>query len=158
VARTAGTKGNRLRARCEADAAEREQQHLAARRRPLERHHEQQGDEEEEGIERVLRHQHPRVEERREENRQHGCDKRIRRRHEPAREEIRGNGRERHHDGVDVLRNGVRVRHGVEEPKRRRDQGRVDEPVAVTRHPTHEEVPVRRERLRELRVDELVRP
>ena len=138
------------------DEADAEEERRPERRRPLEPQHEHQRRGQEERVERVLRHQRGRVDHRRDRYGERRGDQRVAGREHAAREEVRGHRRERHHDRVDRLRRRVRLRHGIEQRPRGRDQHRVDDPVGGRRLVPHEEAPRFREALRELGVDQLV--
>ncbi len=147
---------DRLRTGLEPDEADREQHDLTAPRRRLEHPDEQERRQHEQRIEGVLRHQHPRVEHRRDEHGERRGDEREPRRQQAAGEEVRGNRSERHHHRVDDLGGPVGVGDRREEPPGRRDHDRVHEAVSGRGHSAHEEVAVCSEALRELGVDDLV--
>ena len=117
---------------------------------------ERERDHHEDRIERVLRHDRSRVERRRHSDGEQSDDERPALRDDSAREQVRGDGRERHEQRVDQLDRAVDGRDRAEERVRRTDQDRIDDAVASGRRLTDGERPARREALRELGVDDLV--
>ena len=90
---------------------------------------EHEHDEQEQRVERVLRHDRPRVRERRDRNREQRCEQRQTVPHHTSREEERGHRREGHEERVLRFHRRVGVGQAVEQRVGGADQKRVDDAV-----------------------------
>ena len=91
---------------------------------------EHEHDEQEQRVEGVLRHDRPRVRERRDRNREQRCEESQTVAHDASREEERWHRGERHEDASYALHRRIRLRQAVEKRVGGADQERVDEAVA----------------------------
>ncbi len=147
---------HRLHAGREGDRDEAEEQRLPPEGRPLQHQHERQRRRHEERIEDVLRHHGARVGHGRKRHGEHGGEQRQRRRDDTSGQEVRGDRRERHQQGVQRLHRRVGVRQRVEQRIGGADQHRIDEAEAAGGHVPHPEPVAGGDAAGELGVDQLV--
>ena len=130
-----GQNGDGLGARLVRESERAEEEQHRGEPRTLEQRHERERDHHEDRIERVLRHDRSRVERRRHSHGEQRDDERPALRDDSAREQVRGDGRERHEQRVDQLDRAVDGRDRAKESVRRTDQDRIDDAVASRRRP-----------------------
>ena len=114
------------------------------------------GEGQEDRVEEALRRDRARVDHRRHGHRDRSPEQRRPLAHDPPREQVGGDGRERHHDRVRDLRGRVGVDEVVEQAVGGRDQRRVQEAVTADRQLADRVAAGIGEAARELAVDRLV--